>query len=372
MFIRLFKTLSGTGFLRGIACIAFLFFAVSLPLGRLLTGYLPAQMSRTLIFIGSIYIAPMLYGFILAVITDLLRILNGVVTITPNPPPFTVSGRVGVVTFLVAASAAITLAGALNAKFLTVVRHEIEWERPGGAADQPYQLTIALISDIHIGEFIGEKHLRRIVELTNDQMPDIVLLAGDIFDDGMWLDDAKRREEAIGLLSSFSARLGTWAVPGNHDHYAGVEKVDELLGQAGINLLRDELVRPGGEMILIGRDDWSVTRTGRKRAELEDILISSGDLTSADRRLPLVVMDHQPFNLGEAQSIGATLQVSGHTHRGQLIPVNFAVAWIFEKHYGLYRKGDTNYFITSGAGTWGPPVRTSGRPEIVILVLDIT
>jgi predicted MPP superfamily phosphohydrolase len=373
MFVRIYKTLSGTGFLRGIVCIAFLFFAVGFPLGRLLDGYLPVQLSRVLSFVGSIYLAPMLYGFILTVITDLLRLLNGVIIITPNPPPFTLSGRVSVVTFLLVASIAITLAGALNAKFITTIRHEIEWKRPGGAEDQPYQLTIALVSDIHLGGFVGAKHLKNIVELTNDQMPDIVLIAGDIFDDGLWLNDAERREEAIGLFSSFSARLGTWAIPGNHDHYAGVEKAGELLDQAGINLLRDELVSPGGELTLIGRDDRSVVmKTGKARAKLEDILSSYGGLTSADRRLPLVVMDHQPFNLDESQSIGATLQVSGHTHRGQLIPVNLAVACIFERHYGLYRKGDTSYFITSGAGTWGPPVRTSGRPEIVILVLDIT
>jgi predicted MPP superfamily phosphohydrolase len=372
MLARLCMTLSGAGLIRGIACALLLFFALAFPLGRLSAGYLPVQVSRTLLFVGSLYLVPMVYGFILAVITDILRLLNGVIIITPNPPPFTVSGRINVVTFLVAASVAMTIAGALNAKFPAVVRHEIEWKRPDGALRQPYQLTIALISDIHIGEFVGGKHLENIVKLTNEQMPDIVLIAGDIFDDGIWLNDVERRAEAIKALSSFSARLGVWAVHGNHDHYAGIERVDELLSLAGINLLRDELAIPGGEIVLIGREDRSVSRTGVERAQLEDILSSSKDLTSADRTLPIVVMDHQPFNLGESQSVGAALQVSGHTHRGQIIPINFIVARIFEKHYGLYRRGDTNYYITSGAGTWGPPVRTSGRPEIVILVLDMT
>jgi predicted MPP superfamily phosphohydrolase len=85
----------------------------------------------------------------------------------------------------------------------------------------------------------------------------------------------------------------------------------------------------------------------------------------------MIVMDHQPFNLEESEDIGAALQVSGHTHRGQIFPINFIVSGIYEKHYGYYRRGSTNYFISSGAGTWGPPVRTTGRPEIVILTLDM-
>jgi predicted MPP superfamily phosphohydrolase len=371
MLARLSMTLAGAGVIRGIAAALFLLFSVSFPVSRLLYEYLPDRLYGAFAFMGALYLAPMIYGFILTVITDVLRLLNGVVTLTPNPPPFTVSGRTNVVMFVTAASIAITLAGAFNAKILTVVRQDIEWKSPSASEDLQRQLKIALISDIHLGRMVGANHLAKIVDLTNDQRADIVLIAGDLFDDDSWLADGEKRAEATRLFSSFTARLGTWAVPGNHDYYAGIDRVAEFLAGSGVRLLRDEWAAPEGELLLAGRDDRSVAAADRNRADLDEILRGADALRSGEMALPLVVMDHQPFDLGDSQAAGAALQVSGHTHRGQLFPVNFIVAAIYEKHYGLYNRGDTRYFISSGAGTWGPPVRTSGRPEIVILTLNI-
>jgi predicted MPP superfamily phosphohydrolase len=316
----------------------------------------------------------MIYGFILTVSADILRLLNGVVKITPNPPPFTVSGRTSVVAAVAALSVLITFAGALNAKFPAIVRHEIDWSDSSGTSgtqENQRQIRIAVVSDIHLGSMVGIKHLGKIVDLTNSASPDLILLAGDVLDDEKWLNDQQRRHEAANLLSSFSSKLGAWAVPGNHDYYTGIEKFMDFMEEANVKVLRDEFSTPGGEILLIGRDDRSAAIGGKQRAGIEEIILKSQNSGVNPMRLPMIVMDHQPFSLEESQNAGAALQVSGHTHRGQLFPFNYLMSVIYEKHYGLYKKGSTNYYISSGAGTWGPPIRTTGRPEIAIITLNV-
>ncbi|MDR1965298.1 MAG: metallophosphoesterase [Synergistaceae bacterium] len=369
MFARLFMTLAGCGAVRAIACVAFLLFAASFPAGRLLAHRMPAPAADVLILMGSLYLSPMIYGFLLSVAADAFGLLNSVVAITHNPPPFSPGVRMCSVFAIFAASIAITLAGAWNANTPVVVAIDIPAETDPAAAPSDVTTKIALLSDIHLGRLTGPKYLKKLVEKTNAQDPDIILLLGDTIDDESFFRDAERMSAAAEALSSFKSRLGAWAVLGNHDYYAGDAQVSDFLSRAGVTLLRDEAAVVSGELILIGRDDRSASLRGFERKSIEEIAASSPPLQSDAPTLPTIVMDHQPFGLEEAESAGATLQVSGHTHRGQLFPVNFIVAFMYEKHYGLYKRGKTNYYITSGAGVWGPPVRTAGRPEIVMLNL---
>jgi predicted MPP superfamily phosphohydrolase len=366
MFARLFFTLEGSGLLRGLASAVFLVFALSFPASRLLSNILPGAVTDFLSIMGYLYLGPMIYGFLLTLAADILRILNYHMTITANPPPYTMSGREGAVTFIVALSLAICLAGAVNTMYLVPVDVDVEWDGP------PYRepIRIALVSDIHLGKLVGPGHLRRIAALINSRSPDIVLIAGDSIDSSEWLRMEDRRSEAASILASLEPRLGIWAVPGNHDYYAGIEESVRFLESAGVRVLRDDWAVPGGELIIIGRDDLSVTRYGdsAERRSLRE-LASDAARTWGVRNLPVVVMDHQPFNLEEAAESGVDLQLSGHTHRGQLFPVNFVIAAMYEKHYGLYAKDGTSYYISSGAGTWGPPMRTIGRPEVVFINL---
>jgi predicted MPP superfamily phosphohydrolase len=149
-----------------------------------------------------------------------------------------------------------------------------------------------------------------------------------------------------------------------------VADFEKFLSRTNVTLLKDEAVIEGGEFMLVGRDDRAVERDGVERKKIVEIIsssLSSKDLSTA---LPMIVLDHQPFDLEDSESVRAALQLSGHTHRGQLWPFNIVVYCIYEKYYGLYKKGETNYYITGGVGTWGPPARTTGRPEIVILTLN--
>jgi predicted MPP superfamily phosphohydrolase len=358
MFFRLRATLAGLGLLRFSACALFALFALSFPAGRLLAGRLPVPLLDALTMMGSLYISPMVYGFLLTAAVDILRLLNGVVAITHNPPPFSAGVRLCFVSSIFGMSMIITLAGMWNADTPVVVTHDLA----GGAP-----LKIAALSDIHLGQLTGPRYLKKLVTATNEQFPDVVLLLGDTVDGEYFFRDEDNLNRSAELLSSFNAGMGTWAILGNHDYYAGAGKVRDFLSRSGVRLLTDEAVIIGGSVTLVGRDDRAAIRySGVKRRDIADIV--SYSLPDVDQLArPVIVMDHQPFGLGESMEYGADLQLSGHTHRGQIFPINFIVASMYEKSYGLYRKGSTNYFISSGAGVWGSPVRTVGRPEIVII-----
>jgi predicted MPP superfamily phosphohydrolase len=366
MFARLFLILRGTGLIRGLACAVFLLFAVSFPASRLARNILPPSAADFLFILGSLYLAPMINGFLLTVAADLLRILNYHVALTSSPPNYTESGRENAVAVVVLLSLLLSFAGAVNAVFPAAREFRI---RLGG---EPYvtPVKIALVSDIHLGRINARSRLNRITDLIKSRSPDIVLIAGDTIDDAAWMRSPARRNEIASALSSLKPRLGVWAVPGNHDYYSGIEESNAFLRNCGVRVMMDEWAAPGGEFLLIGRDDRTVMMTGRERTGLNAIISEARSALGYASRLPVIVLDHQPLHLEEAEQAGAALQLSGHTHKGQIFPGNLLVAAIFEKSYGLYKKGGTHYYITSGAGTWGPPVRTTGRPEVVFIDLE--
>ncbi|MDR1580504.1 MAG: metallophosphoesterase [Synergistaceae bacterium] len=366
MFVRLYLTLSGFGVLRAVACLSLALFAASFPAARLLSGRMPQMFVNAASFMSALYISPMIYGFLLTLAVDILRLLNNVIAITRLPPPYSAKTRLCAVAFVFAASVVTTLAGAWNANNPVIVRHQVNRGDSSDMADDDFSLKIALLSDIHMGQLTGPGYLAKLVSLVNDASPDIVLILGDTVDSPEFLRDEAKKTDSMKLLSSFKSKFGTWAVMGNHDYYAGHADVENFFAGTDVRLLLDEAEIVDGKFVLVGRDDRAGSRYGHARKSIGDIVSTA---ISQDASYPLIVMDHQPFELGDAADAGALLQLSGHTHRGQLFPVNFIVARIYEKSYGLYKKENTHYYISSGAGVWGAPVRTVGRPEVVIIDL---
>lgn len=166
-------------------------------------------------------------------------------------------------------------------------------------------------------------------------------------------------ERIIALFRSMTSTYGSFAVTGNHETYGDLVKNVELFEKAGIRLLRDEAVDVAGSFIIAGRLVRDAVRRGEHRKPLAEIL------AGADKRLPVILMDHQPMDLFEAEEAGVDLQVSGHTHGGQMFPFTFINKLIYEKDKGPYQRGATHYDITEGAGFWGPPFRIGSRSEIV-------
>jgi len=195
------------------------------------------------------------------------------------------------------------------------------------------------------------------VDMVHVIRPDIVLLCGDIVDE----DLGPVIENNLGeMLRSIRSRYGTYAVTGNHEYIGGVDAACRYLSDHGVKLLRDEAVLIDGSFYLVGREDRSIRQfTGMTRRPLWSIM------KGVDRSLPVIMMDHQPLRLSSAVENGVDLQVSGHTHHGQLWPANIVTGLIYEVSRGFKKIGGTSFYVSCGFGTWGPPARLGNRPEVV-------
>jgi len=225
-------------------------------------------------------------------------------------------------------------------------------------------LNVVMASDIHLGTIIGKSHLAKIKDRVNELNPDIVLLAGDIIDE----DISSVIKNNVGEeLARFKSKYGIYAVTGNHEYIGGVENACKYLSAQGVNVLRDSVTKIDNSFYLVGREDRSKNQfTGNKRKELYNLL------KEVDKSFPLILMDHQPFGLNEAFENNIDLQLSGHTHYGQLWPLNYIVEKIYNPSWGYVINGNTHYYVSCGVGGWGPLVRTGSRPEIINFIITFS
>jgi len=217
-------------------------------------------------------------------------------------------------------------------------------------------LNIVMASDIHLGRNIGTRGLEKIVGMMNRLKPDLVLLPGDILDENV---STLPENNFSAPLQKIVAKYGVFAVTGNHEYYAGIKAAIASLRRGNVTVLEDTAVKIADAFYLIGRKDRAAMRFGEGRQSLRDIT------KGVDPAYPLILMDHQPFHLEESQQNGIDLQVSGHTHNGQMFPFNLITKRVYEIAWGYLRKGNTQYYVSCGVGTWGPPVRLGNVPEIV-------
>ncbi len=334
----------------GIAAYLFLAF----PLSRILARWLPTAATVFLSWVGGFFMAAMIYAFLFVLLIDILRLADRLFHFFPR---FVTAdpGRAGVAAFwVVIAVIGLTLAGGFVAAVFPRLRtYDFTVARRESARDK---LNVVMISDVHLGAIWRNGHLRKMVARINGLEPDLILLPGDIVD----MDVSKAEEEQMSAtLRGLRAPLGVFAVLGNHEYYGGAEKNIAYLEKAGVRVLQDESVALSGTVTVAGRKDLTAAQFGDKRKTLPEVL------ESADRRYPLILMDHQPFHLEEAERAGVDLEISGHTHAGQLFPITLINKAMYEQNWGPWRRGATQYYISCGAGVWGMPVRTGGISEIV-------
>ena len=338
----------------------FLFFAMAYPLGRMLEQAAPSGISDTIAKIGSFWLAAMLYLTILFFVFDIAKLIISWV----NHASYT--WLKGNTTLKIAIPAIIygfvglaLLAGYFNALYPKVNRVYIETHKP---INSKPQVRIVAASDIHLGSIISNGRLERFVDMVNKEKPDIILLAGDIFDEDL---GPIIRNDMGKLLAKLSAPMGVFAVTGNHEYIGGITPAIEYLENHNITVLRDTFVTVENVLNIVGRDDKQAkTMGGLKRKDLSEVV------KNIDQNLFTVLLDHQPYNLQNAVDNGIDLQISGHTHHGQLFPLNFITRAIFEVSKGYKRINDTHIYVSTGFGTWGPPVRIGNRPEIVVFEIS--
>jgi uncharacterized protein len=339
--------------------ILILFFASAFIGGRVLERISVNVFTTIIIWIGSFWMALMVYIFLQLIIIDLLRVTNYFFGIFPSfitDNLQMIKMITGITVLLIAV--VVVLLGFVNTWFPVIKNIEIIIPKNAGKLSE---LNIVMVSDIHLGTITGKRYLSKVVRKINGLNPDIILIPGDIID-----EDIKPviENNAGEILKQLKAHYGVYAVTGNHEYIGGVNAAKKYLKEHNITLLNDEVKLIDNSFYVAGREDLSIKQftTGRRKS-LKEIL------KDIDKSHPVILLDHQPFKLENAVENGVDLQLSGHTHNGQLFPFNFITKKVYELSYGYKQKGSAHIYVSCGVGGWGPPIRTNSRPEIVMIKL---
>lgn len=352
--------------------------ALGIPVGMIVSRLAGRPIARVVPIAAFVWLGVAFLLFSALVLADALRLGAAGATWfsewmrrVPDPPPdparrvFVARAIAGGVALAAGGSAAAAIRSATGPAEIHEVPVRLERLPP-----QLSGFTIAQITDLHVGPTIREQAVARVVDQTNALRPDLVAVTGDLVDGSV-----SELGPVIAHLARLRAPHGVVFVTGNHEYYSGVEEWIVELRRLGIRVLRNERVAvgdrgPGGATLdLAGVDDWSAGGLGGGH---------SAKLAAAlDGREPersLVLLAHQPRGVDEAVRAGVELQVSGHTHGGQIFPFNLLVGAFFPYLHGLYthREGDRTgqIFVSRGTGFWGPPMRLGSPPEIAKIVLS--
>ena len=355
----LWRALSGTGWLRCVLCSLVLVLGAAFPL--LYKGHGDTLAHMWLLRAGAFWMGVAFYVFVLVVLADIwglgARLLGSVPPVAP---------RWGAVLLVLGLPLLLGVGSWFNAAYPALQQYDITVRVQASAPDSPARKTLkfGVITDMHLGRLLTAGRLARAVELLAPQQPDAIFYVGDIIDDHIKLD----AEATAAALALAQPPLGHWAVPGNHEYISGsIDKSMDFLRRVGMQVLRDQWAVVDNSFVLAGRDDLSKPGfTGVQRASLADIL---ADLPEQHRHLPLVVLDHQPAALDEAREAGAVLELSGHTHYGQLWPFNFVVERRYLNPLGLLIMDSFHSIVSAGTGTWGPPLRNTGRAQVLLVTV---
>ena len=355
VFIRGWQVISTYPILKPVYAILFIVVAYGYVLAKVLYKFLSPLAYDILLGVGAIWFAFLAYFILSLLFIDIVRLFNGWFHFLPayisNNYEFAKKMTAIVVIVLVGL---IVFLGNLNKRNIEIRNLEITIPKGESKLDE---LNIVMASDIHLSPIDGERLLEKIVDKMNSLNPDIILLAGDIVDDKSRVLDERGIGESFKRLKS---KYGVYSITGNHEYINGVDSCIRYAENFGIKFLRDSYALIDSSLYIIGREDGSMSQfTGKQRKSLEEIV------RDIPVNYPKILLDHTPFKLEQAQQSGMDLQLSGHTHHGQIWPANLITKMIYEVSWGYTKKGNTHYYVSSGAGTWGPPVRTGSSSEIV-------
>ena len=325
-------------------------------LERIVNGYLPGPLNTLLAVGGGVWMAALYYLTLFCLLIDLIRMLDRFCRFIPANWRISPAKAGGIT---VAAVTLILAYGAWNATHTVWRSYEISLDKSAGDLSE---LRIVMASDIHLGKIVDNRRLQYLVDQINARKPDLVLLAGDVIDEdiGHFID-----QDMAATFRQLQSRFGVFAVLGNHEYIGReTEAAIELMRSGGITVLRDSYFSVDDRFVIAGRDDWDRERfMGSPRKPLEQWL------RGIDPTKPLFLMDHQPRELTAALAAGVDLTVSGHTHRGQLFPNHWLTQRLYEIDWGYLQKGTLHAVVSSGFGTWGPPIRTNANSEIVEIIV---
>ena len=334
-------------------------FAVSYFGHSLLVDILPFWLIHFLVFYGSSWIFAFLFFFLFLLIIDLARFINKYFNFLPEII-FRNYPKTKFITMLtvVLSVSVLYVFGLLNFTTPRVTELDILIDTKNNVqlaenSNEKKTLNIVAVSDLHLGYVIDKARLKSFVDLINAQNADIVFLLGDVIDILLAPVSAQKMDEELRQIKS---KYGVYIIAGNHEHIRGdYANIMEFFRNCGFIVLEDSTVLLKDELYIVGRKDKF--DSNRKR---------TAELTAGlDKSKPIILLDHQPYNLEHSVEADVDLHLSGHTHNGQFFPINLIVRKIYEISYGYLKKDNTHFYVTSGLGLWGPPIRIGTKSELV-------
>lgn len=302
------------------------------------------------------YLLPFyLYLFLTVLFFDILLLINWIFKIVPGEKLKTTHFKKTGLSVILGLSIAVVVAGVIN--FNTIRTSEYQIEIPGKSSKIDH-LKIAFVADFHLQERVNIHFVERFAAKIAEIKPDLMLFGGDIVegdrDDGNMVVIEQ-------ILRSIKTKYGVFAVLGNHEFYGGQDK-GSFFDKAGMKVLCDTILVIDSSFNLAGRYDSHFS--GRK---------TIGDLMkSVTDSLPVILIDHRPTEMEQVSKTAVDVQLSGHTHNGQLFPINLILKSMYQLCWGYEKIGNTHFFVTSGIRLWGPPVRTTGKSEIMVIDIKFT
>lgn len=346
----------------------------------LLTGFLiknPKSLHRMLKITGNYFLGIFLYTLVIILLADFGRILLKYVfhaSWIHSRTAFTVAGAICALLILL-----LSACGIFHAKYIKTTSYDVIINK---TIPERTSMKVVLLADTHFGYNAGVLHARELVRKINKQKPDLVCIAGDIFDNEY--DAVRNPEKLEKTLRGIKSTYGVYACWGNHDlneeilagftfkHKDGDlsdikdPRMKKFLKNSNIHILEDESVLINDQFYVIGRKDASFTEkiheTRKAPAQLTEKL---------DRDKPIIMIDHQPKELQELADAGVDLDLCGHTHNGQTFPGNFTIKLMWENPCGLLSKDNMTNITTSGAGVWGPAMRIGTDSEICSINIQL-
>jgi uncharacterized protein len=339
--------------------ITFFLLAVLFIISKILESKHSSVITDFLNIVGGFWLAFMLYGFLFFLLSDIILLILRIPGIIKGDNIFLY--RKWSFIIIASASSLLIIGGFINAIIPVAREYNITINKPAGSVKT---LRIAAVSDIHLGSIIRKRSLKKMSGMIKDMKPDLVLLLGDIVDGEI---GPVLRGDLLQYFTCPKCADGLYAITGNHEFIGGANRTIPYIESKGIRVLKDEMVTLEGGIQLIGRIDRDSYRFYRKeRLPLGELM------KQADTTKPVILLDHQPFHLDETAKYGIDLQLSGHTHNGQMWPLNYVTKMIYELSYGYLKKRNTNFIVSSCYGLWGPRVRSGSRSEVLLINLTFT
>jgi predicted MPP superfamily phosphohydrolase len=354
IYLKGLKVIPHAGSLRLLYSIIFAVLALTFIVGKILERNNSTVFTDVLNIIGGFWLGFMLYGFLFLLVSDLSLLVGRLSGLIRSGDVLLFRKWAFLITLAI--SSVLIIGGFINAIIPVVKKYDIVINKPAGDLKN---LRIAAVSDIHLGSIIRKRSIKKLSAMLQKSNPDLVLLLGDIVDGEI---GPVLRGDLLKYFTCPKCNDGLLAITGNHEFIGNAGITIPYIEKNGIRILKDEIVTLDGGVQIIGRIDRDGFRfTGKQRLALDDLM------KNIDKNKPIILLDHQPIKLDEAVKAGVDLQLSGHTHNGQLWPLNYITSMIYELSYGYKKKGNSQFIVSSGFGIWGPRIRSGSRSEVLLI-----